>query len=238
MSESILDYVGNPERDIDFGVRTKGVMTAIVTNSKDPEKQGRVKVNFPWLAENSESDWIRVASFMGGSSRGSFFLPEVDDEVLIAFEHGEIDVPYVIGGLWSSKDKPPEENADGKNNIKQYKSRSGHTLTFNDNSTESKELIEIKTNAGHTITMDDSSSGPKIEIIDKTGSNKMTIDSNSNDITIESALALNLKAVNIKIEASGNLEMKGAIVKANADATMNLEASGITVVKGSLVQIN
>ena len=78
---------------------------------------------------------------MAGKERGLYFLPEVDDEVLVAFEHGSPDAPYVLGGLWNGKDVPPESNADGKNDRRSIMSRSGHVIRLNDK--EGEEQIEI-----------------------------------------------------------------------------------------------
>lgn len=194
-------------------------MAGIVTNNKDPEELGRVKVNFPWRGENEESYWARVASLMAGNERGMVFYPEVEDEVLVAFEHGDINHPCVIGALWNRKDKPPETNSDGKNNIRMIKSRSGHEIIFNDE--ESKEKIEILSKSGHTIVLDDSSE--KIEIKDKSGSNFIVIDSAKNSVTIESTGNLSIKSRKIDIEASG---------------MMNIKAGGNLTIEGSLVKIN
>ena len=123
-----------------------GVVTAIVTNNKDPEKLGRIKVKFPWLAEaeEDESAWARIALFMGGNEMGSFFLPEIDDEVLVAFEHGDIHFPYIMGALWNGKQKPHQSNENGKNDIREFKSRSGHKITFDDKEGEEKIIIMDK----------------------------------------------------------------------------------------------
>lgn len=207
-----------------------GVLTATVTNTKDPEKLGRIKVKFLGQGTDNETDWIRVAAFFAGSKKGAFFLPEVGEEVLVAFIQGSVDRPVAIGVLWDKTDKPPEDNADGKNNVKMLKTRAGHTVTFDDDTQSKKAKIEIKSSAGHTITLDDASGQEKIEIKDKSGSNKITIDTTKKDITIESGMTLNIKAQNITIEAKTALNLKGAMLKA--------EASGIAEIKGSMVKIN
>src|ERR1700681_1734571 len=86
-----------------------GVEIALVTNVKDPEKQGRVKVCFPRLPGKPESDWARVAQPAAGPGRGFYWLPEVNDEVLVAFERGQANLPYVIGALWNGKDQPMKD---------------------------------------------------------------------------------------------------------------------------------
>lgn len=205
------------------GKRIEGIVLGVVTNNQDPEKMGRVKIKFPWLEDSDESYWARVTTLMAGNDRGVFFLPEVDDEVLVAFDHGDINHPYVIGALWNGVDAPPETNADGKNNIRKIKSRSGHEIIFDDNHEEKKEKIEIHTNAGHTIVLDDSAGKEKIEIKDKTGNNSIVIDSVQNAIIISSQTKLSIKAQMIEIEAGGmmtiksgaNLTIKGALVQIN-----------------------
>lgn len=239
---SLVDLLSN-DRENPEG-KIQGVAVGIVTDIKDPEKMGRVKISLPWRGEEGQSYWARVATFMAGNERGSFFLPEVHDEVLVAFDRGDIDHPYVIGALWNGKDKPPETNEDGKNNIRKITSRSGHEFIFDDNAEEKKEKVEIHTNAGHTVLMDDAqgkekidiqskaghkivlddaSGGEKIEIADKSGSNKIVIDTMKKAIAVESGMEIKIKSTKIAVEASGTLDLK---------------ASGILTIQGSLVKIN
>ena len=202
---SILDALGSGDKDVG---KIHGIDGAIVTNNNDPDGEGRVKIRFPWLSDENETDWVRMTTFMAGGGRGSFFLPEVGDEVLCAFEHGDINRPFVIGALWNGVDKPPETNSDGKNNIRKIRSRSGHEIIFNDDDTAQQEKIEIHTNAGHRIVLDDSAGQEKIEIVDKTGGNKVLIDSVQNSISIESALQLTIKANIVEIEGTASLSLK------------------------------
>jgi uncharacterized protein involved in type VI secretion and phage assembly len=176
---SIVDLLTGEEQS---GKRVYGVAAGIVTNNKDPNKLGQIKVRFPWLSDKNESNWVRVATLMSGKQMGSFFLPEVGDEVLVAFENGNINAPYVIGCLWNGKTKPPETNKDGKNNIRTIKSRSGHEIRFDD--TDQKEKLEIKTKSGHYISLDDTSSKGKIDIQTKAG-HKFVMDDKSGKEKIE-----------------------------------------------------
>ena len=218
---SLVDILN--KEDEDQTGQIYGVVIGIVTNNKDTEGMGRVKVKFPWRGDSDESYWARVSTLMAGKDRGSFFLPEVGDEVLVAFDHGDINHPYVIGTLWNGVDTPPETNADGKNNIRKIKSRSGHEIIFDDNDEQKKEKIEIRTKAGHTIILDDSAGAEKIEIKDKTGNNSIVIDSVQNAIAISSQMKLSIKAQAIEIESGGMMSIKssatltiqGAIVKIN-----------------------
>jgi uncharacterized protein involved in type VI secretion and phage assembly len=229
MSTSIIEQLDDSSERLTQSERIYGVVNALVSNLKDPEKLGRIKVKFLGQAEENESDWIPVSSFMTGKNRGAFFLPEVNDEVLVTFIHGNVDYPVVIGSLWGSVDKPPEKNADGKNKIKMIKTKGGHTITFNDDTQTKKAKIEIKSSAGNTITLDDAAGKEKIEIKDK-GGGKITMDATKKAITIESGMKLDIKAKMIKIEAQSTLEFKAAILKA--------QASGIAEIKGAMVKIN
>jgi phage protein D len=205
------------------GSGSHSVVVGIVTNNQDPNGKGRVKVKFPWLAEGTESHWARIASPMAGKNRGMVFLPEVNDEVLLAFEHGDLNRPYVLGALWNGMDQPPEGNKDGKNNIRKICSRSGHEIIFNDDSTARKEKIEVHTKAGHKILLDDSAGQEKIEIKDKTGKNVIKMDSVQNSITLSSAMKLDIDAQTIELNAKG---------------IMTLKAGATLTIQGALVKIN
>jgi uncharacterized protein involved in type VI secretion and phage assembly len=209
---NLVDALSNKDEELSRKKRINGAVIGIVTNNKDPEGLGRVKIKFPWLAEDSEGDWVRIVSFMAGKNRGGVFLPEVGDEVLVIFEQGDIDYPYVIGALWNDKDTPPETNQDGKNNIRKITSRSGHEIVFNDDSEQKKEKLEIHTKAGHKIVLDDSAGQEKIEITDKTGSNKIAIDSVQNSINVESAMQLKIKANVVEIEGTSSLTLKSSAI--------------------------
>ena len=125
--------------------RVYGVVVGIVTNINDPDGAGRVKVKFPWLKHDQESRWARVMSFMAGNERGGVFRPEVDDEVLVLFEHGDTRFPYVIGAVWNGKDKiPSERGSDSDNNVRLIKSRSGHQIILDDTAGSEKVIVKDK----------------------------------------------------------------------------------------------
>ena len=152
---------------------------------------------------------------MAGRDRGIYFIPEVEDEVLVAFERGDLRFPYIVGSLWNGKDRAPESNADGKDDVRQIKTRKGHKLTFNDGS---KGLVQLELNDGKKLAIDDDG----ISVDDGKG-NSIVIQSSSGSITIQAATELAIKAPRISIEASGTLDVK-------AGATLTL--------RGSLVSIN
>ncbi len=174
-----------------------GIAIGLVTNNKDPEGLGRVKVKFPWLSEHEESTWARLAMPMAGAGKGFYCLPEINDEVLVAFEHGDIDHPYVLGALWNGKDKPPQRNdqvvgRDGKVNRRMLRSRSGHE-----------------------IVLDDTSGQEKIIIRDKTGRNQIVLDTGQNKLILDADGDIELKGRNISIEGTGNVDVKGRAINLN-----------------------
>jgi uncharacterized protein involved in type VI secretion and phage assembly len=135
-----------------------GVVIGLVTNVNDPKKNGQVKVHFPWLDDQHESDWIRIATTMSGNGRGTFFMPEVNDEVLVAFEHGDARFPYIVGFLWNGKDAAPETDV----NKRTIKSKAGHTVVLDDSN--GGEKIVVKSSSGHQIALDDTSGGKTITV--------------------------------------------------------------------------
>ncbi|MDV3002739.1 MAG: hypothetical protein N5P05_004394 (plasmid) [Chroococcopsis gigantea SAG 12.99] len=196
--------------------RIYGVVIGIVTNNQDPENLGRVKVKFPWLSDSDESYWARLASPMAGKSRGVYFLPEVEDEVLVVFEQGDMRFPYILGALWNGKDPPPVNNSDGKNHLRVIHSRSGHILRFNDE--PDKETIEI---------------------IDKSGKNSITIDTAKNTLTITAEKDIVLRAPN------GTIELEAKTLKVKAKEAAEIEAKEITLkaqsnmtLKGQTINLN
>lgn len=197
--------------------RFYGVVVGIVTNNQDAENMHRVKVRFPWLSSDVESNWARVAAPMTGKGRGAYFLPEVDDEVLVAFEHGQVDHPFVIGCLWNGKDDAPESNVDGENNHRTIKSRSGHVLRFSDKS-----------------------GNETIEVIDKTGSNRIVIDSAANTITIEAQSDITIKSTTGKLTMEANgIEMKSRMgVSVEAAQNMDVKANAMVTVSGAMIRLN
>ena len=185
-----------------------------------------------------ESNWARIVSFMAGKERGAFFLPEVEDEVLVAFENGEVNRPFIIGALWNGKDAPPDTNSDGKNNIRVIKSRSGHILQFSDKKDEEK--ITLKTSKGHIFELDDKSGEEKIQIIDKAGKNKIIISTKDNKVSITSEMDIELSAPKGKISMSAkNIEVKSsANTKIEASSAVDIKASANMTLKGANVNIN
>lgn len=206
-----------------------GIVTAVVTNNNDTEKNmGRVKVKFPWLDDQLESNWARMTATGAGASRGFMWLPEVNDEVLVAFEHGDFDYPYVVGALWNGQDASPETTStavvSGKVEVRTLKTRAGHIIRLTDTSGSEKiEIIGAKTKT--KVEMDEANQ--KLTI---TSQKDVEVNATGN-LTLKASGNVDLSGVNVTIKASGNLEAK-------ATGMGKVEASGIMTVKGSMVNIN
>jgi uncharacterized protein involved in type VI secretion and phage assembly len=147
-----------------------GVVTAIVKNLDDPAGQGRIEVQFPWLSDSLRSSWAPVAAPLAGKQRGVFFMPEIGDEVLVAFEHGSFDHPFIVGYLWNGVDTPPETEL--KNRV--IKTPGGHTLRFEDG--DGGKKVILKSSNGHQIILDDAGTTVVVQLKGG-GSINMTQDS-------------------------------------------------------------
>lgn len=191
---------------------TGGLVIGIVTDNQDPEKTGRVKVKYPWLSPDHASDWARVVIVGGGPTRGIQFVPEVNDEVLVGFEQGDVHHPYVLGGLWNGVDAPPGD---------QGKMVSGGKV----------QQRVIQSRAGHTITFDDSDGAGGITVQDRNG-NAIQLDSGANalKISIKGNATLECDG-NLSLKASGRVEIQGMGVKIDG-------GGGMVDVKGSLINLN
>ncbi len=227
--------------------RIYGVVVGIVQDIKDPDNLGRVKVNFPWMGEASEavaissgedrahSYWARIATLMAGGGRGTYFVPEVGDEVLVAFEHGDVDRPYVIGALWNSEDTPPEGmDSEGKNHVRSITSRSGHRVSLEDNEEEQKTRIVIHSAGGHEVVLDDEGGQGKIQVKTAAG-HSLTLDDTGGTVTLEdksgNKLMFDANAGSLDVECSGNQDQTvGGNLTINVTGTATISApSGITL---------
>jgi phage protein D/phage baseplate assembly protein gpV len=189
------------------------LLIGVVTNNKDPKKWGRVRVKFPTLTNDHESDWARVVAIGAGANRGFDNLPEVNDEVLVGFEHGDIHRPFIIGGVWNGKDAPPtivdESIVDGKVRLRTIKTRTGHTLQFvEEDKGASKKGVYLDTVCGHKLYVNDTDK--KIEI-KTSGGHHVTLDDQNKKIQVHSTgghdITLNDTARKITISATGQIEM-------------------------------
>jgi uncharacterized protein involved in type VI secretion and phage assembly len=164
----------------------QGVYSASVLDNRDPERLGRVQVAVP--AVNPRGIWARVATMMAGPHRGTWFIPEVGDEVLVAFEGAEQRAAYVIGSLWNAKARPPEDDAV---NVKSIRSRSGVTVRIQEGKTTS---LVVETPGGQRLTLQD---GPgSVRVADDNG-NAVTLDAAGVTVTASAKVTVTASAVDV-----------------------------------------
>jgi len=188
--------------------RLYGVYPAEVTNVRDPDGQGRVKIRLPWSpdTERGYEVWARLVPFMAGGGRGAWFIPDPREEVLVMFEGGDPRRPYVIGALWNGTDAPPESmDEDGKNYKKSIVSRRNIRITLDD--TEGHETITIQTPGGQRVTIKD---GPGlVELRDRAG-NSIKLEPQGMTITAASKLTIN---------GGTTMEINASMLTVNAPTT-------------------
>ena len=195
--------------------RIDGVVTAVVAENHDPEGLGRVQVAFadPKL---KQSGWARVATPMAGDGRGVYLLPEVGDQVLVAFEQGDSRSPFVVGALWGENEPPPERNEDGRNNRRTIRSRSGHL-----------------------IRLDDTEGAERVEVVDSTGGTSVVLDSAARTITVEAEGDLTIRSKGGTLRLQGlRVEIKAAAVIDARGPQVQVVGDAVTSIKGGIVTIN
>jgi uncharacterized protein involved in type VI secretion and phage assembly len=194
-----LDLIIDERIPSGLGGKFYGVYPALVKLIHgDPDGMGRVKVTLPWAKDPSGAayeTWARIATLMGGKNRGSWFIPDVDDEVLVAFEGGNPRRPYILGGLWNGKDAPPESmDGKGSNNKKVIRSRNGVKVTLND--ANGREQLIMETPGGQKVTLED---GPgSIELRDANGN---SVKLQPSGITIQASAKVSITATQMEIAA-------------------------------------
>ncbi len=245
---TLARLVGGDDRTAQHTGRAPAVAVGLVTNNKDPDKLGRVKVKFPWLSDQEESNWARIASPMAGKERGFFCLPEVDDEVLVAFEHDDVNYPYVVGGLWNGKDAPPETNADGKNDLRLLKSRSGHLIQLSDKQGEEQIVIRDKTGKNEiVINSKDNSMSIKVDkdftieakgnVSIKTSTGDMTLECNNFNVKAKAKVAMEGQA-GMELKTTAQMKIEGSTTEVKGSGMGKFDGGGMLELKGGLVKIN
>lgn len=212
-------------------------LIGIVTDNKDPKGWGRVKVKFPTLTDEHTSNWARVVALGAGPNRGFDCLPEVNDEVLVTFEHGDIHRPCILGGLWNGQDAPPEKVNDSvvsnKVRLRTFQSRVGHKLQLVDeDKASSKKGAYLQTTGGHHLRLNDSDTCIEIET---SGGHKIRLDDRSKCIEITTSggheCTLSDASASISLKSTGSISIQ-------ANTTLDLKANGIVTVQGALIKLN
>jgi uncharacterized protein involved in type VI secretion and phage assembly len=216
--------------------RWPGVFVALVTDLRDPDGLGRVRVRLPWAPDpdgGGYEAWARLATLMGGRDRGTWFIPDVDDEVLVAFEGGDPRFPYVLGGLWNGTDTPPESmDGAGRNERKVIRSRNGVKITLDDH--DGREQLILETPGGQRLTLED---GPgSIEARDSNGN---TIKLDSGGVTVTAAAKVTVRAAQVEVSAGmvsvdAGMSKFSGVVKADTVITNAVISSSYTPGAGNI----
>ena len=201
-----------------------GLVEALVVDNVDPDKLGRVKLKFPLLPEAPESTWSRLVMPMAGRERGWMTIPEIGDEVLVAFVHGDINNAIVVGAMFNGVDTPPYANEDGDNNLRVFQSRAGHRVTFDD--TDGDERVELILH------------NEEIRVI-WDAANKVIGVYSGKDIIVEAKETISVKCKDFILEAENSIGMKsGSSTELKTGSSCQIDGGGALTLKGSMTQIN
>ena len=251
----LVDTLGNGNGVAD--TRIDGVLIGIVTALNDPETLGRVRVKFPVMvsAEGTEivSAWARVATFDAGSGRGATFLPEIEDEVVVAFENGDLRNPLILGAVFGGKNKPPDLETlleqENKVRSRRMTSRTGHVFEMVDEKSKGQILLKHGTKP-LSMTFDEATSGIKIEAtngeieltngkasirIDKSG--KVTIEGMGVEIKSKQDLTVEAQT-NATIKSTAAMAVEGMTLSAKGTTTALVQGGTSAAIKGGSVMIN
>ena len=236
-----------------------GLTMAKVTNIKDEQKLNRVKCLPIGGDTQEETDWCYVMTPMGGNSCGTFFFPQVNDLVVLAYLDGDPHRPMVLGGFWNTDVMPPRTIQEGKAEEYVVRTPKGIEILLQD--TENKQKVSLTMPSGSILVLDDEES--RVTVRDKEGNNALIMDLKGGELTLKAKTKISIEAGDTKIQlgsdgnitqkgsatvsiegtdiqakASSKLSMQGSSAEVKGSADLNLESSGSTVLKGSLVKIN
>lgn len=215
--------------------RLWGVYPAIVQSVTDPDRQGRVKVRLPWSPDPDAGYevWARLATLMAGKGRGTWFIPDVNDEVLVAFEAGDPRRPYVVGVMWNGLDSPPETmDSGGENNKKVIVSRQNIRIIMDD--TEGSVSVTIQTPGGQKVVLKDTPAS-----IELTDSNGNTIKMEGAGITLQTAAKLSIQAGTVDVSAGmvkvdAGMSQFSGVVKSDTVITNSVVSASYTPGAGNI----
>lgn len=277
----ITDMLNESHQGRSSSSRMQGGMIAKVVDNVDPEDRYRVRVSFPWLSDQYSKDttsdgseskvqshWARITTMMAGDGIGSFWLPEIDDEVMVMFEEGDFSRPIITGSLWNGEKSSPRKltvspdqtevevsNAaqGGKNDYRFIRSRSGHALTFVDK--EGSGGVSLRSSKSAELYIDDSDGGERVRLYDSgqqqwleidTANQKITLETDSGDILIKAKEKIRLECKNLEVETEQDVSIKAGrnvsqeCVKysAKSDATTDIKAGGKMTLVGATIDLN
>jgi uncharacterized protein involved in type VI secretion and phage assembly len=188
--------------------RYYGVVEALVVDVIDPDKEGKVKIQFPWFDEDMVTEYCRVRQLYAGKGYGTFFIPEVGDEVLVAFVHGDMRMPVILGGLYNGQDKPPSDRQKDKDQ-KLIRTKAGHELLLDDSTRERR--VKLTTAAAHVLDLDDQD---KKVFVKTAGGHELTLDDAARTVTVKTSGGQSL----VLDANSGRVTVTGATVVLDASS--------------------
>ena len=225
-----------PRSATGLGGHWYGVYPALVMDIKDPDGQGRVKISLPWSPDGSSARyeaWARLATLMGGNNRGSWFIPDVNDEVLVSFAAGDPRWPFVLGSLWNGTDKSPQAmDGAGNNNLKVLRSRNGVKITLDDQNGQEKLLME--TPGGQKVTLQD---GPGVIEIQDSNGNSIKLESSGITINASAKVTVNASQVTVStglLKVDAGTSIFSGLVKADSIITNSIIAASYTPGAGNI----
>lgn len=236
IEQTPIEMIVDARLPVGLGGRWYSVYPALVIDIKDPDGQGRVKITLPWSPDTGSARyeaWARLATFMGGNNRGSWFIPDVNDEVLVVFEGGDPRRPYVIGGLWNGKDAPPQSmDSAGNNDLKVLRSRNGVKITLDDS--DGQETMILETPGGQKVTLKD---GPgSVEVVDSNGN---SIKMQASGITVNATAKVTITASTVEVSASmvtvnAGMSKFSGVVQADTVITNSVVSASYTPGAGNI----
>lgn len=236
MLTDLIEPARTARSPIGYGGLFYGVYAGLVTDIKDPDGQGRVRVRLPWSPDSSGKSyeaWARLAVFMAGNNRGAWFIPDVDDEVLLGFEAGDPRRPYVLGALWNGRDAPPESMDGAGNNYKKtLRSRNGVIVTLDDQ--DGQESLTLETPGGQSLKLSD---GPgKIEIRDSNGN---SVEMASSGITVTASAKVTVQCSTVEVSAgmvtvNAGMSKFSGVVQADTVITNSVISASYTPGAGNI----
>ena len=183
--------------------RFYGVVEGLVTDNNDPDGEGKVRVQYPAFDQNMTSEWCRILQPYAGNGYGMFFVPEKGDEVVVAFAHGDMRLPIILGGVYNGQDKPPSHR-DASTDEKMIRTKGKHQILLNDS--KDSQQIKLTTSGGHVIDLNDkeqsvsvtSSGGQSITLNDQAGSITVKT-SGGQSITLDPTGGVTIQAASINL---------------------------------------
>lgn len=231
-----LDDIQHERQAQGLGGRWYGCHPALVCDIADPDGQGRVKVTLPWAPDaggQRYAAWARLATLMAGNNRGSWFVPDVGDEVLVMFEGGLPARPIVIGALWNGQDSPPERmDSAGSNNTKLIRSRNGVVITLDD--TNGAESFSVETPGGQKLRLSD---GPGTVRVEDSNGNSIVMEAAGITVTASATVTVNASRVSVSaslVQVDAGMSTFSGVVKADTVIANSVVSASYTPGAGNI----